>query len=636
MPTMMTTSSLNSLPTRAGSTHYKYKHLRAGEIRILEILPHNGDEHQAIRCSLTTAYLEASEPPKYEALSYCWSQNKTDTPNRIIRLDDQPIAVMPNLHNALMRLRHARKTRTLWADAICINQDDTLERGAQVAIMRDIYAKCSRVVIWLGRESSDSTAGMSLARELAAVSRRHQQSPKPLTLEQKRVNAPAPDDPRYQSLFALLERRWFTRVWMIQEVSLSPDPCVMCGPDEISWDDLTDALFFVAGAGLVLNIPTDAFSNLVSFYNARAHFQKGIRPQLLSLVLQFRSFQATNNRDKIFSLLGLAHEEDVSKLGIKPDYDDAFTVKALYLQFARQILRTRGDLAILSTAWRPQGMDGINDLPSWVPDWTVGELVPLQTLQRLDNPNGRPLVFLASGRTRHREIQASTENNERLTVEGFVWDRIAAISSHAGAPVLGSPVGEPKSWPEMLRIPIQAQRDVAEWKRLAYRSNLSHRGSYANSETIEDAFWQTLIAGCRPEEKSSLREEYHQWRAAGRVDRLLGRMKVDINYPRTFIVTKVLHTLISATPAAASRNFSNRFSFAYQRTMIMTGKRYIGLVPASSRVGDRIAILKGGAVPFVLRQAADGCWALVGECYVHGIMHGEVFDEGQCAPMILR
>lgn len=68
---------------------------------------------------------------------------------------------------------------------------------------------------------------------------------------------------------------------------------------------------------------------------------------------------------------------------------------------------------------------------------------------------------------------------------------------------------------------------------------------------------------------------------------------------------------------------------------MVTEKGYIGLVPASSRAGDRIAILKGGAVPFVLREAANGCWTLVGEGYVHGIMHGEAFDEGQCTPMIL-
>lgn len=267
---------------------------------------------------------------------------------------------------------------------------------------------------------------------------------------------------------------------------VSGDPI---GPDEVSWDNLTDALFFVAGTGPVLNMPTDAFSKFVSLYNARVHFQKGIRPQLLSLVLPFRGFQATDKRDKIFSLLGLAHEENVSNLSITPDYDVAFTVKALYLQFARQSLRTHGDLAILSTAWRPQGMDGISDLPSWVPDWAVGELVPLQTLQRLDNPNGRPLVFLASGGAQHQEIQASTDNNERLMVEGFAWDRIAEISSRAGAPVLRLPVGERKSWHERLQIPIQAQRDVAEWRDIAYRSALARRGSYVNGETIEDAFW---------------------------------------------------------------------------------------------------------------------------------------------------
>jgi hypothetical protein len=53
-----------------------------------------------------------------------------------------------------------------------------------------------------------------------------------------------------------------------------------------------------------------------------------------------------------------------------------------------------------------------------------------------------------------------------------------------------------------------------------------------------------------------------------------------------------------------------------------TRRRFVGLVPDAAEVGDRICLLHGGKVPFVLRKQEKG-FKLVGECYVHGLMKGE-------------
>ncbi|KAK4112855.1 hypothetical protein N656DRAFT_798040 [Canariomyces notabilis] len=157
---------------------------------------------------------------------------------------------------------------------------------------------------------------------------------------------------------------------------------------------------------------------------------------------------------------------------------------------------------------------------------------------------------------------------------------------------------------------------------------------YANGEPIEDAFWQTLLAGCPPSEKDSNRQEYYAWQDANRLDQLIARMEFDINHPKLFIASRILQAFLSTTPAAAKR-FAGRFDFTDGRTMVRTEKGYIGLAPAWALAGDHIVILKGGAVPFVLRSAPDGCWQLVGECYVHGIMNGEAFDAKQCTDIVL-
>ena len=38
----------------------------------------------------------------------------------------------------------------IWADAVCINQNDVDERSSQVSIMSDIYQEAKKCQIWLG------------------------------------------------------------------------------------------------------------------------------------------------------------------------------------------------------------------------------------------------------------------------------------------------------------------------------------------------------------------------------------------------------------------------------------------------------------------------------------------------------
>ena len=61
-----------------------------------------------------------------------------------------------SLYDALMRLRYGHIERTVWADAVCINQGDVEERDEQVRQMAKIYAAASRVIVWLGGTTADS------------------------------------------------------------------------------------------------------------------------------------------------------------------------------------------------------------------------------------------------------------------------------------------------------------------------------------------------------------------------------------------------------------------------------------------------------------------------------------------------
>ncbi|KAL8366068.1 hypothetical protein RB595_004717 [Gaeumannomyces hyphopodioides] len=94
---------------------------------------------------------------EYEALSYVWGSPDDCLP--VIMDGSFSLSITKNLHSALQHLRSEKKPRTIWADAICINQ--------QVRLMGDLYRNAGRVVAWLGPEADDSTLALELAESTA-------------------------------------------------------------------------------------------------------------------------------------------------------------------------------------------------------------------------------------------------------------------------------------------------------------------------------------------------------------------------------------------------------------------------------------------------------------------------------------
>lgn len=129
------------------------KSLSESSIRLLTILP--GTEE--IKCDLQEVQLQDSEP--YMALSYAWKNGDDDDQLVQVTCNKMLIKVSSNLHSALMQLRHPKNGVRIWLDSICINQKDDTERTCQVAIMRDIYARSSEVVVWLGESDSKDHLG---------------------------------------------------------------------------------------------------------------------------------------------------------------------------------------------------------------------------------------------------------------------------------------------------------------------------------------------------------------------------------------------------------------------------------------------------------------------------------------------
>ena len=68
--------------------------------------------------------------------------------------------------------------------------------------------------------------------------------------------------------------------------------------------------------------------------------------------------------------------------------------------------------------------------------------------------------------------------------------------------------------------------------------------------------------------------------------------------------------------------------------LFRTDGSLLGMGPRSISDGDEAWVLQGSRVPFILRSSQDtGRYQLLGQGYVHGMMHGEALVEGEPAWM---
>lgn len=104
----------------------------ADEIRIPDIFP-SGNNSSPVACSYRIISVKSGEGqdiPFYEALSYAWKDagNDRETEAPHITIDSNFSPVSQSLLRALRRLRYTDRIRTLWVDAVCINQSDDVEK----------------------------------------------------------------------------------------------------------------------------------------------------------------------------------------------------------------------------------------------------------------------------------------------------------------------------------------------------------------------------------------------------------------------------------------------------------------------------------------------------------------------------
>ncbi|KAI0186842.1 heterokaryon incompatibility protein-domain-containing protein [Xylaria flabelliformis] len=117
-------------------------------IRVLHIAPGSGQSRVECHLEVRDLYVDQVD----EALSYVWGQCRE---GRAIWIDGDTFQVNENLYEILTSLRHPHAPRTIWVDAICINQLDLNEKAQQVRHMDEIYSRAKKTTIWLSGPTPD-------------------------------------------------------------------------------------------------------------------------------------------------------------------------------------------------------------------------------------------------------------------------------------------------------------------------------------------------------------------------------------------------------------------------------------------------------------------------------------------------
>ena len=359
----------------------------------------------------------------YIALSYVWG---SPTRSRLITLNGTTIPVTLNLYEALLHLRRSQRIKQgfkLWIDAICINQADINERSQQVARMRDIYALAWQVVLWLGPEADNSELALNAVHWMAR--RMSVREPmdgfyregrtidaRPLFIKWPTYRSPFKKEV-YKALFHLLDRAYWHRMWILQEVSMArEDAPVICGDRCLSWKDIYDAATFISNdeerlgrdiVGItrprVLQTWSFEFTrdrvigerrwaskrmwklliNMMTIQRDQKEHcsMEGSSNALLPFLLG-RDADVTEEKDRVYGILGI--RSVAAMADIKPDYSQSLST--IYQAFSAELL-SRGSLNVLRLVSRPIG---------WInAGWTV-EDVPTTIRHRSITPILGPLL----------------------------------------------------------------------------------------------------------------------------------------------------------------------------------------------------------------------------------------------------
>ncbi|PQE09113.1 Heterokaryon incompatibility protein [Rutstroemia sp. NJR-2017a BVV2] len=595
--------------------------------------------------------------PPYYALSYCWGPG-TETVR--IGVNGGDLQVSRSLNDALKQLHQFIVTSVdlshcnnwIWADQLCVNQQDIVERSKQVPLMGKIYRQAIRTIVWLGDDNDSSSSAWTLVDKIYDIFRERYPKARTLAdipfavyseLEFKLSGLPKWDDTTWYHFKNLLRIPWFTRVWVIQEVALSAkDPIILHGPHQYPWHKLSWAAAWLRRTGYTRleNIPCQLLN-----VDAMSCIRRSNTPWALDVLLCLTAtkFQATDQRDKVYGLLGLTKEgQDLTNLpdALRPDYGldvvDTYKRVTLYIFNKYKNLSTLTRIKTFALIEGTSSMQSTHalekspsrtKLPSWVPDWSDSIIIERQLAKSFswishshetdEGILGFPNYYKACGGLQLHIHQL--ENPSTLKLDGLWVDTvIRSVRPTDGMESGGESIDHCHTMIWQTAAPLLPALGAADWLTSYIKATTAGHhiiGGRTETQIMRDG--SAYLLGLLTRNENLTSTDSTSVESTSKLIYLLQSLSIDGDAE--------VYTSIS-------------YNFCFQWSFFVTKQGRMGIGPVVTRPGDRIAILFGGEVPYVLRSR-DGVVILLGESYVHGLMQGEIIQalrKGKLAPQMIE
>jgi hypothetical protein len=230
-------------------------------------------------------------------------------------------------------------------DSVCIDQQNVEEKSSQVALMGEIFAKATRVVVWLGEEDSNTKCAyqtIELLVQAASVLAKQDEGPNRRALFMKQVTEAAGLRPvswdGIQAMAHLLKRAWFERAWVYQESVLAREIVAKTGSFEIAGSTIVSMVECRWQHGMSYIGKPENWLALDWAYamflplKKRPDFGFHFWHDLFWALRARRGAKTSDPRDIIYSLLGVAAGGKIP--AFIPDYDRSW--QQLYIFVAKK------------------------------------------------------------------------------------------------------------------------------------------------------------------------------------------------------------------------------------------------------------------------------------------------------------
>ncbi len=621
--------------------------LAKNEIRLIRILPAKSPDDPLV-CEPVVANLGCV--PDYVCLSYTWGGNKLD---HTVTFSQSrfPVPVTSSCFDALSNLRRIG-IRTVWIDQLSINQANNSERNHQVQMMRWIYQEAQTVYVWLSLRMAPAILPLSLRTETLSwlnqsplplkskIARAFGRSPKiperpkiSIVIENKLLRAATlaacvvalcnqehdatsmqiqtlKNDDGWRALASVLQRPYFARRWVIQEIIASQSVTVLSEDHACSLDIFIECLAVMKSGQAWKRTPKlprllEDFRRYVDYTPMSALGYN------LPIVKQIRDVLAASGEVPLMWLLHVCDGTQVSQFhdavyavasmtsthGSLPPPRYDLSLDEVLLEYAQYIVEQGYGVAMIEDAGISKHR---STTPSWVPNWPRGNGDSLKRRWYAAKSTVMPATDMRPSPSSGSTAFLLSPDRLRLSMVAVMLD-----------PVVLTTVNRQNTHPLTLENRKHFASDILE--------------QLNQYEVVSTDELQQVARRMRPVVKQFVRELFEAYQKEEKI----------FDFQTSLVVYLSVIYMFKYLPAPGikaidelSSDISDALSFLGTRSskllpmegyeVCFTERGHIGLVPDTSRRGDRVIFCKGMWNSMLVRYVEGsypGAWIVVGDAF---------------------